>query len=280
MPYKGKIKLLQSVEEFKRPADNDKDCKKHFEAYCEANNFVTLVDRAKSAQNPMYYDYLLDYVGYAEGAKKDEYVEHIRSTYIKAAGRMFMLTMVADAYSKENRCNTRVVLPQCEFLPANTANTTICRASVRIEALFPGSLEWQTVFEGNGTAKRQGGGGYNDFYIEKAETAARTRAIAAAGIGIDIQGGFSTIEDAQAAYEEDQAKPEPDERMKIQILEARIRACLTAKDPMASIQAVTKEMKEESKALNKNAQMHLSNIFEEVLAKITVSTSKTNGDAR
>lgn len=271
MPYKEKVKILQQIEDYKRPSDDPDTCRELFEEYCESNNLTTLSQRAASANNPMYYDYLLDYVGYVAGPKKDEYTEHIRSTYIRSAGRFVMLKRVAEEYSKEKRCETRIVTPDCEFWPTSQGGVAICKASVRIEALFPGNMDWQVVYSGTGTAKRQGGGGYNDFYIEKAETAARARAIAAAGIGIDIQGGLSTIEDAQAAYAEEQSQPDGDEKMTMQMLEAEIRACMNQPKPMEAINKVAKEMKEKAKALNPKAQAYLSNVFEEVIAKITAA---------
>lgn len=282
MPYKEKVKLLQQIEDYKRPAKSAEECKKYFEAYCKEHGLTTPSEIAASAQNPMYYDYLLDYVGYAPGSKKDEHVEHVRSTYIRATGRFLMVKRVAEALAKEKKCEVRMITPPCEFLPGATPNTTVCRAEIRIEALLQKGTEqdWQTVFLGTGTAKRQGGGGYNDFYIEKAETAARARAIAAAGIGIDIQGGLSTIEDAQAAYEEDVTKPDTDERMQISVMEAEIRGCLNAPDPMAAIQIVAKGMKEKSKTLNKGAQQHLSNVFEEIMAKIAALPKPPVGDAK
>lgn len=280
MPYKEKVKVLQQIEDYKRPSEKPEDCQKYFEQYCAENNLTTATQKAASAQNPMYYEYLLDYVGYvATTGKKESHEEVLRSTYIKAAGRLVMVKRVAEEYAKENFCQTRISTPPCNFMPAAMPHTTICNAEVVIEALMPGRTDWQVVFSGTGTAKRQGNGGYNDFYIEKAETAARARAIAAMGIGIDIQGGLSTIEDAQAAYEEERAQPEGDERMKMSVMEAEIRACLDAAKPMESINKVAKDMKDKAKELSPKAQAYLANVFEEVMAKISSAekAAKQNG---
>lgn len=267
MSYKGKVKVYQQVEDYKAPSEKPAECKKSFDEYCVENNITTRSQKACSARNPIYYDFLLDYVGYIAGAKKDDpYIEATRSTYIKAAGRFVMLRRVADEYSEEFKCQTRVVTPPAQFMPVNNPSVAICTAEVRIEALIAG--EWEIIYSGTGTAKRQGSGYSNDFFIEKAETAARARAVAAAGIGVDIQGGLSTIEDALAAYAEEENKPDDSEKMQVQALESKIRDCENAEDPIKSINDVAKGMKEDAKALSKQAQAHLSNVFEEVLAKI------------
>lgn len=270
MPYKGKVKIYQQVEDYKKPSEKPADCEKAFDEYCNESNLITKTQRACSARNPIYYDFLLDYVGYMDDPKKkDNKVEATRSTYIKAAGRFVMLRRVADEYGIENKCETRIVTPPCEFMPVVTPNVAIATATVQIEAMIAGT--WHVVFSGTGTARRQGGAYSNDFFIEKAETAARARAVAAAGIGVDIQGGLSTIEDAQAAYAEEESKPDQEERMQVKMLEAELRACAD----IDSVNKAADEMKEKAKALSKNAQAHLSNVFEEVLAKIT--QKKGNG---
>ncbi len=66
--------------------------------------------------------------------------------------------------------------------------------------------------------------------------------------------------------------------MKMQLLEAEIRSCLSAENPMAAINKTAKEMKEKAKELSTKAQAHLSNVFEEILAKI--SATPANGGTK
>jgi len=275
MSYKGKIKVYQQVEQFKPPAESYPECEKAFDVYCQMNGLASPSQRAASAQNPIYYHYLLDYVGYIDGDKKGEYIEHSRNTYLKASGRAFMAQMVANAIEKEMGCRALINFTKTEFISANVPFTTIASVRFTLEVFLPCEQNPIILKEGTGTAKRSGDANYSTTYIEKAETAARSRAIAAAGIGLDIAGGFSTIEDVMLSDAETEESPDSGARMAVQSMEAKIRACLNEENPNDALNKIAKEMKKEISTLSAGAKKHLSSVYQEVLAKANESSPQS-----
>lgn len=271
MAYK---KLRQEVEPFKLPdLDKDQTQQQRFEKYCEENGLTTEMEKLASAANPIYFPYLLDYVGYDdEDPAKPR--EHARSTYVKAAGRVLMARKITQALGKHLEVPTRLVMPEPKWMPSQTPNTAIATVEFRIEAKM--GSEWEIRYQGAATARRIPSNDYDKFFIEKAETAARARAIAAAGIGIDISGGMTTIEEMQELQKLESVALEGEEKRAVDIIEMRIKACNTLKELNTLAQELAKDVN--VKKLNSVQTSNMRDIFEQKRAELSEKESSKKSE--